>query len=238
MKILAVESSSSTASVAVLQDGILLGETSINNKKTHSQNLMLMLTELMIKLQLEPKDIDYYAASVGPGSFTGLRIGVSIIKGISFAADKPTVAVPTLDAMAMGLSNAKSIICPMIDARNNQVFTAIYKSDGEKLERLTEYLGITIDELLKLLKDYNSVIFTGDGSLLHYETLKKVKGLGCCFAKPGNNLNRAVDVALVATTLIHKGEIGDSMSLKPFYLRKSQAERMLELESGKKSKNV
>jgi len=237
MRILAVESSCATASVAVLDDGILLGESSINNKKTHSQNLMPMLQELMNKLQLAPSDIDYYAASIGPGSFTGLRIGVSIVKGIAYSVGKPTVAVPTLDAMAMGLSDVGSLICPMIDARNNQVFTAVYRSDGNNIERLTDYLGITVDELLELeqFRSNEQVFFTGDGALLHFDALTKVKG--GCFAKPGNNLNRAVDVALVAKKLIDSGDVKDAISLKPFYLRKSQAERMAEKTIGKLSKN-
>lgn len=237
MRILAVESAAATASVAILEDGVVRGESSINNGKTHSQNLMPMLTALMDTLQLSPEDIDYYAASVGPGSFTGLRIGVSIVKGIAYAVKKPTVAVPTLDAMAMSLIDSATIICPMLDARNNQVFTAVYESKDGALVRHTDYLGIPIETLVEQLESYSNVIFTGDGTLLHQEALTKMKPGGCRFAKGGNHLNSAVDVARVAQTMIENGEVTDAMSLKPFYLRKSQAERMFDLKHGKLSKN-
>ena len=228
MKILAVESAAATASVAILQDGSLLGEISINNRKTHSQNLMPMITELMAKLELSPKDIDYFAASVGPGSFTGLRIGISIVKGIAYSSQKPTVAVPTLEAMAEGHSESDSIICPMMDARNNQVFTAIFKSHNGKVERISEYLGIPVSDLIVLLEEHGDVIFTGDGAVLHEEMIKKMNRPGFLFAKKGTTLNRALDVALVAEKMISNGETCDSYSLKPFYLRKSQAERLYE----------
>jgi len=228
LRILAVETAAATASVAVLQDGVLLGESSINNKKTHSQNLMPMLVELMAKLDLQPDDIDFFAASIGPGSFTGLRIGVSIVKAMAFAVDKPTLAVPTLDAMAEGHSGSAGIICPMLDARNNQVFTAIYKVKDGEVERVSEYMGVPVTELLELLEEYQDVIFTGDGSVLHRDAIQNMNQPRWRFAKNGSNLNRALDVALVAQKMIERGEITNSETLKPFYLRKSQAERMYE----------
>jgi len=248
MRILAVESSSATASVAVLQDGKLLGEISINNQMTHSQTLMPMLDELMMRLQLDPQDIDFYAASIGPGSFTGLRIGVSIIKGIAYAAQKPVVAVPTLEAMAEGFASFAGIVCPMLDARNNQVFTAIFSGDGCNITKTTEVMGVTIEEAINecraqiALNPGKKVLFTGDGAVLHMAVLQETFGVGCTFPKAARILNSAVDVAVVAKKMIENGETTDSMSIKPFYLRKSQAERLADdknlTESEKMKKNV
>ncbi|MEI6132025.1 MAG: tRNA (adenosine(37)-N6)-threonylcarbamoyltransferase complex dimerization subunit type 1 TsaB [Bacillota bacterium] len=228
MKILAVDTASSTASVAVLSDGLVIGEFSINNKNTHSVNLMPMISELMKRLGLAAEDIDYYAVSVGPGSFTGLRIGISVIKGIAYSVNKPVVAVSTLDALAHGSVERSNIICPMMDARNNQVFTAIYTSDGSRIERISEYLVIEVGELLQMLKEYDSVVFKGDGASLHENTIKEMKHEGALFAKTGNNLNRAVDVSLLAKEKILKNESIEAAQLKAFYLRKSQAEQQME----------
>ncbi|HEX9062575.1 MAG TPA: tRNA (adenosine(37)-N6)-threonylcarbamoyltransferase complex dimerization subunit type 1 TsaB, partial [Clostridia bacterium] len=124
MKILALDSSSLVASVAITEDKKLLGEYNVNNGLTHSKNLMPMLTELMKTLGLKPSDIDMYAASIGPGSFTGIRIGVTSIKAMAYATGKPVASVPTLDALAYNAEGFDGVICPIMDARNNQVYTA------------------------------------------------------------------------------------------------------------------
>lgn len=229
MKVLAIDTSTVIASVALMDDEKLLGEYSINNKKTHSQKLMVMINEIMRNLDLNPSDIDVFAASIGPGSFTGLRIGVTTVKALAFATNKPVVGVPTLDALAYNIVTSKFMICPILDARNNQVFTALYEAKGKKLERITEYLGIPVSELVQIIRQNNKrVIFTGDAVDLHKEYFRSELGENCEFAPLGNRLQRGASVAELAIMMAKEGKMVSSFELVPFYLRKSQAERELE----------
>lgn len=229
MKVLAVDTSSLVAAVAVVDDGALLGEYTINHKKTHSQKLMPMMEELMRSLELTPFDIDIYAASSGPGSFTGLRIGVTAIKALAYAAGKPVVSVPTLDALAYNIPVTDSLVCPVMDARNNQVYTALYKWEKNNRVKVTEYMGIPVAELVQLIKGKNQkVVFTGDATGLHKEFLKSELKERCEFA-PGNLLlQRASSVAQVALERAQEGMLENCFDMVPFYLRKSQAEREYE----------
>lgn len=235
MKILAVDTSSQVAAVAVLEDDRLLGEYSINHKKTHSQKLMPMISGLLEGLELAPADIDVFAASAGPGSFTGLRIGVAIIKAMAYATDKPVVGVPTLDALAYNLFPANgTLVCPIMDARNNQVYTAVYENaEGRQLKR-TGYMGIAVSELAELLKEERRrVIFNGDAVALHRDILKDELGDMCAFAPGSALLQRAASVAQLALMRALRGEASSPFELVPFYLRKSQAERALEKRQSK-----
>jgi len=239
LKILAVDSSAMVASVAILdksknqktimEDSKLLGEYTINHKKTHSQKLMPMIKELMESLELTPQDIDIYAASCGPGSFTGLRIGITSIKAIAFASEKPVVSVPTLDALAFNIPLTESLVCPIMDARNNQVYTALYKWEEGRQVKITEYMGITITDLIDLVKSKNQkTIFVGDGVYLHGDELKSLLGDYCTIA-PGNLLlQRASSVAQLGLIMAEEGYIESCFEMKPFYLRKSQAEQEFE----------
>jgi tRNA threonylcarbamoyladenosine biosynthesis protein TsaB len=232
MKILAVDTSSMVASVAIVDNAKLIGEYTINHKKTHSQKLMPMIEELMNSLELAPTDIDVYAASNGPGSFTGLRIGITSIKAIAFATQKKVVGVPTLDALAYNINANNSLICPIMDARNNQVYTAIYKGENNNLVKVTEYLGVTIGELVEIIKEKNQkVIFNGDGVELHHEYLLDNLGEMCSFPQQNLMLQRASSVAYVAQKLILEGFSENCFDMVPFYLRKSQAEREFDRKS-------
>ncbi|MDF2522860.1 MAG: tsaB [Clostridiales bacterium] len=232
MKILAVDTSASVATVAITDDTKLLGEFSINNKKTHSQKLLPMIKELMSGLELKPSEIDVYAASSGPGSFTGLRIGVTTIKAMAFAAQKPVVSVPTLDALAYNIPKTQSLICPIMDARNNQVYTALYTWDGSAQVKLTEYLGLPVAELIQQISGKNqNVIFLGDGVDIHKELLQlELKGK-CEFAPEKLKLQSAASVAQLAYIKALEGLQESCFDMVPFYLRKSQAERELEKKS-------
>jgi len=226
------------AAVAVMDDEKLLGEYSINNKKTHSQKLMVMVNEIMKNLDLKPSDIDVFAASIGPGSFTGLRIGVATAKAMAYAMSKPVVGVPTLDALAYNIVTSRSVICPILDARNNQVFTALYESDGKKLEKMTDYMGIPVSELVEFIKQNDmQVIFTGDAVDLHMEYFKSELGENCEFAPLGSRLQRGASVAELAIQMAKEGKLSDSFELLPFYLRKSQAEREFEKKLSGKGDN-
>lgn len=229
MKILAVDTSSLVAAVAVSEDTNILGEFYIHHKKTHSQKLMPMISELLKSLEIEPKDLDAFAASSGPGSFTGLRIGVTTIKAMAYAVEKPVVSVPTLDALAYNIPVIDSLICPMMDARNNQVYTAVYKWEKGLQVKMTEYMGVPLPELIQVIRGKNQkVIFVGDGVEVHREKLKAELGEACEFAPPSLRMQRASSVAQLAFLKVSCGLTESCFDMVPFYLRKSQAERELE----------
>ena len=225
MKILALETSSKVASVAILDDNKLLGEYYINHKRNHSQKLMPIIKNILDDLEITIDEIDYYAASVGPGSFTGLRIGITTLKGMAFATNKKVVAVDTLDALAENIGYTSEIICVLMDARNDQVYTALY-DNGKKV---VEDNAITVQELADKLKFLeNRVIFVGDGAIVHEEYLKSVLHKNCVIAKQKDILPKASSVAQVALKKIKNGEILGFEEILPNYLRKSQAEREYE----------
>jgi tRNA threonylcarbamoyladenosine biosynthesis protein TsaB len=233
MKVLSVDTSSMVAAVAVMEDTKLLGEYLLNHKKTHSQKLMPMINSILNDLELAPQDIDLYAASTGPGSFTGLRIGVTTIKAIAYAAGKPVIGIPTLDALAFNIPLSEALICPIMDARNNQVYTALYKWDKNAQVKATEYLGIPVTELVQLIKGKNQkVIFTGDAVELHSVFLKNELGGSCEFVPGSLQLQRASSVAYLALARAASDGVMNSFDLVPFYLRKSQAEREYEKKAG------
>lgn len=230
MKVLAVETSSHVAAVAVMDSGALLGEYLLDHGKTHSQRLVPMTNELLSALELKPGDIDLFAASCGPGSFTGLRIGITTVKAMAFAAHKPAVGVPTLDALAYNIQSRGNVfICPVMDARNNQVYTALYSCEDGHFKNVTEYMGLAVEELVRLISGKNSdVVFTGDAAAIHEDFFKKELGERCSFAPPFLRCHRASSVAQLALLRASEGKLEDCYSLTPFYLRKSQAEREFE----------
>lgn len=226
MRILAVDTSTNVATVAILEDDTIIGEYSCNRGKTHSQRLMPMVQNLLEMVGLKAADMDAFAASIGPGSFTGLRIGVTTVKAMAFAAGKQVISVHTLDALAYNLSISKDLICPIIDARNDQVFTAIYRFVDGKLQRLTEYMGVHISELVNQLNAMSDeVIFLGDGCKTHKEYFKKELGQRVHFAAPDAALARATSVAILAKELYSDEKPESCYDMVPYYLRKSQAER-------------
>lgn len=176
MRALAVDTSTATAGIAVADENGLLAEFMIKDMKTHSQKLVPMLKELLDSLRLELSDIDVLAAVTGPGSFTGLRIGVTTIKTMAYALDKPVVGITSLDALAnAAVVPEGTLVCPIMDARNNQVYTALYKPQNEVMTNLSGYMGLHISELVKQIEEkYEGadVLFAGDGVLLHRDFLK------------------------------------------------------------------
>ncbi len=226
MKILAIDTSSMTAAVAVKEGNMVLGEYILNDGHTHSQKLIPMVMELMSGLRLKPADIDVYAASVGPGSFTGLRIGVVTIKSMAYAVKKPVVGVSTLDALAYNLPLGDKLICPIIDARNMQVYTAIYSWDEGIFVRKSDYIALTVRELAEKLKETKrQCMFCGDGVLVHKDFFKETLGEKAFFAPSNLLLQRASSVAELGLQKYVKGQYEEPFVLTPFYLRKPQAER-------------
>ena len=181
MRILAIESSAVTASVAILTDDVLTAEYTVNYKKTHSQTLLPMIDEICKMTETEPESFDLIAVSQGPGSFTGLRIGAATGKGIALALDKKMVAVPTLKAMAYNVSETDCLICPVMDARRQHLYTALYRldKDGKPQEVLTQSL-LSYEELIKLLNEKNEpVLFIGERNPVCQEQFEKSFGFLC-----------------------------------------------------------
>lgn len=231
MKILAMDTSAKVTSVAVSSENKILAEFNIDTQLTHSQALMPMVEAALSVAAIDLKDIDCFAITTGPGSFTGLRIGMGAIKGLAFALNKPCVSVSTLHALALNLSGVDGIVCAVMDARCNQVYTAIFDSDGDKVTRLCEDKAVTIDELLELLKLYEKrIFFVGDGYDLCYN---KVNGSGTLNVKPtyyANRFQKAANVCHIGAGEFLKGNVISADLLVPMYLRMPQAERELKLK--------
>ena len=222
MLILAFETSAKAGSVALHDGKTLLGESYCNTGLTHSQTLMVMAEDLMKSCGVTPKDVTGVAVAAGPGSFTGVRIGVAAAKGFAWGAELPCYGVSTLEAMALQLGAYSGYVVPVMDARRAQVYNALFRAEEGKLTRLREDRAISIEELSRELKELDGPIFlVGDGSLLCYNTLKEQ--LPALVLPPEHRMHqRAAGVALAA--LENPGS-GDGAALTPNYLRLSQAER-------------
>lgn len=225
MKILSLDSATESASCAILEDEKLLCELTFNNKKQHSVLLMPMIDTLLKTMELKVDDLDGFVVSKGPGSFTGLRIGTAVIKGLSQGANKPFVSVSTLDSLANNMAYTGGILCPIIDALRDNVYTALYKYHNEKLEILLDHNIIHIDELILILKKKEvPICFIGDGVYKFREKLSKELP-ECIFAPSQLNLARASSLGELGLKLLRSGVSENIYSFAPVYLRQSQAER-------------
>ena len=236
MKILAFDGTAKAATVAVTEGEKILGYYTIDNGLTQSELLLPMAENLLKSLNLTFSDIELYATSVGPGSFTGVRIGVSLIKGLAFGRNSPSAGVSTLEALAENLVPLKGIIVPTMDARRNQVYSAIFRCDGEKLERLTEDRAIALSDLAEELRQYEGecIYLSGDGYNVAKNALTKA-GIVVEETPELLILENAASVAKVALKKYEKGEVLSDQELSPVYLRMPQAEReRLEREAAKK----
>jgi tRNA threonylcarbamoyl adenosine modification protein YeaZ len=231
MRVLSIDTATEAASCAVIEDNKLLGELTFNFEKQHSVILMPMIDNLLSSIRLDIDDIDGFVSSKGPGSFTGLRIGMSTIKGLSFGAQKPFISVSTLDALAFNLAYSSGIICPILDALRNNVYTALYTFEGEELKRTSDYMVISIDELITMVKDEKVVYFIGDGIEKFKEVLRaNIKG--SYFAPCHLNFARASSLGQLGLALLKQGIVEDLNQSTPIYLRKSQAEREYDIKMG------
>ena len=224
---LVIDSSSKVATAALIKDGTLLSEITLNDKKEHSVILITIIQDLLKFHKLDINDIDAYVVSKGPGSFTGLRIGMATIKGLSFGSNKPYISVSSLDALAYSVSTFDGIICPIMDALRDSVYTCLYKSHNGNLEKLTEYSALELNELVKLIKSKNKkVIFIGDG-VDKYKDYLINNCPNCSFPPNHLNLIRASSLGELGYKLLKDGIFDDTNS-SPIYLKKSQAEREYE----------
>ncbi len=224
MRILALESSAKTASVAILEDDLLLAEYTTNHKMTHSQTLLPMIDEMLSRIGVEPDTLDAIAVSCGPGSFTGLRIGSSTAKGLGQALNLPLIEVPTLEGLAYNLCGSDALICPVMDARRGNVYCALYSFDGDELVEHRATGLSEADVLCDSLKETDrKVIFVGDAVALIREKLGQDSRYA--YATAGNNTHRAGSVAVAAAKRFLRGETVSAAQHAPDYLRPSQAER-------------
>ena len=225
MKILAFETSAKAVSVALLEKGKILGESYQNTGLTHSQTRMVMAADLLKACNLTAQDVEAVAVAAGPGSFTGVRIGVAAAKGFAWGADLPCYGVSTLEAMARNLGVYQGYIVPAMDARRSQVYTAIFHAEKGVLTRVEADMAISLVELKEKIKTLpESVFLVGDGAVLCYNTLlEEVPGL---ILPPEHRMHqRAAGVALAAQAAVDAGDPGNGAELAPNYLRLSQAER-------------
>lgn len=226
MRILALESSGLVASVAVAKEGQTLAEYTINHKKTHSQTLLPMLDEVVKMLELDLNEIDAIAVSGGPGSFTGLRIGAATAKGLGLALGKPLIHVPTVDALAYNMYGAAPLVCPVMDARRNQVYTGIYRFEGDIFHVLEKQMAVPVEELIEKLNGRGeAVIFLGDGVPVYKEQLKDGLTVPCFFAPAHMSRQRGASVAALGLVYYKEGKCETAAEHQPDYLRVSQAER-------------
>ncbi len=223
--ILAFETSAKAASVALLQEDTLLGESYQNTGLTHSQTLMKMARDLIANCGKTPRDVTAVAVAAGPGSFTGVRIGVAAAKGFAWGGQNPCYGGSPLEAMARGFGLWEGYVVPTMDARRNQTYTAVFRAEQGKLTRVLEDCAISFGELAENLKNCEKSIFlVGDGAQLCYNTLKEDLP-GLVLPPEHRTHQRAAGVALVARELMLRGEPGDGAGLTPNYLRVSQAVR-------------
>lgn len=226
MKVLALDCSAKSVSAAIAENGKLIAEGFLNIKLTHSETLMPIIEQILSNARLTLSDIDAFAVTAGPGSFTGIRIGISAVKGMAFADKKPIFAFSTLEAMTLSLENSNmfsGILCGLMDARRNQFYNALFKLENGEITRLTEDRTIEAEQLKKELKEFNSpVILMGDGAELFYSLSKNDKAFST--APETNLVQRAAGIAIKASYDENLTPISPN-ALQAIYLRKSQAER-------------
>ena len=223
MLILSVDSSATPASVCLLENGKILADYYLNSGLTHSQTLIAMTESVLQISGRSASDIDVYAVNSGPGSFTGVRIGVSAGKGMAYALDKPCIAISTLESMAYLFFGQSAYICACMDARRSQVYNAVFRVDNDTIERVCDDRAIAVDDLIRELRALNSpVILVGDGAHLVFEAADDPM---IRLAPEHLRYQRASATAFAALEKYNRGETISPAALMPSYLRLSQAER-------------
>lgn len=226
MKILAIDSSGLVASVAIVEDDNLIAEYTVNYKKTHSQTLLPMLDEIVKMTDTDLESIDVIAVAKGPGSFTGLRIGAATAKGLGLAMKKPLVGIPTVEGLAMNLQGCSDLVCPIMDARRNQVYTGIYKFERDAMQIIENTTAVDIQELIATLNNIGeAVVFLGDAVPVYGSVIAQKLTVPYRFASAQMNKQRASAVAVRAIAYVKENKSVSAAEFEPDYLRLSQAER-------------
>ena len=228
MKILALESTAVAGSAALVEDEKVLGEFYCNTALTHSQTLMPMVEQLLACTRTALEDVDLFAVTAGPGSFTGVRIGVSSVKGMAMALEKPCCAVSTLEAMACGASMVEGLVCALMDARCGQVYTALFRVSGGRVERLTKDSAVSAAEAAAACAAWpgEKLYLAGDGAAL-CAPRPEFRALDAVLLPEPVRYQRASGAARAALAMAGRGEVLSADRLAPIYLRVPQAEREL-----------
>lgn len=226
MQVLAIESATNVAGLALVAEEKVIAEATLNTGKTHSQRLMPMLARLLEEAELELADLDGIVVSGGPGSFTGLRIGMATAKGLAYAAQKPLVTVSTLDSLALNCAGRSELICPILNARRNEVYSAVYRVDSPgELQFVMPYGALPPKELIAFFRQREEpVVFLGDGVPVFGDLLLQELGPRCELASPLDSLPRAAALGWLGIKKLKNGEVADLITAKPFYIRPSEAE--------------
>lgn len=233
MVILAIETSTGVGSIALLEaarqgedldpKGKILAEYTLNVSANHSARLMPAVDYLLREVSFSIRDIQGISLALGPGSFTGLRIGVSTVKGLAYALKVPVAGIPTLDALAQNVRFASSLVCPVLDARKKEVYAALYRGDGSgRLVKLSEDWVLSPADLISRISE--KTLFLGDGASLYGKDLKEHLGARALFAPPELSLPRAANVAELSIPAFQQGSTLDLFSFTPIYVRRSEAE--------------
>lgn len=226
MKILAIDSSSMVASVAIAENDNLIAEYTVNYKKTHSQTLLPMIDEMCRMTETDMQTINAVAVTGGPGSFTGLRIGSATAKGFGLALDIPIINVPTMDAMAYNLYGIKGVVCPIMDARREQVYTGIYSFENDKFKIIINQQPMELVKLIEKLNEMKEkVTFTGDGITAYQQIISEKMEVQYEFAPLHLRVPRAGALAALAMLYAKEKKFETAAEHIPEYLRMSQAER-------------
>ncbi len=223
MRVIAVETSTLAGSVALVDEGEIIGEAAVDKKITHSEKLLPLIDQILKNSQVPLEEVEGFAVSLGPGSFTGLRIGIATIKGLAFATNKPVAGISTLDVLAQQLLFSESLICPILDARKGEVYAAFYQGDGKgNLKKLTPDLAAKPEELIKKTKE--RVIFLGSGVKVYKEIIRKGLKEKAIFAPPFLNHPRAAILGALSLPRFKKNETLELENFHPIYIRPSEAE--------------
>lgn len=223
MKVLGIDTSSKAASVAIMEDDKLISEYTINNNKTHSQKLMLIIENMFKLNEMSAEDIDLISVCVGPGSFTGLRIGVATAKAIAHVRDIPVVVVNSLEALAFNMAMTNKTVCPMIDAQKKQVYTCKYSWDKDCLLKVEDIDVKKVDDLAEEFKfSCEEFVLIGEGVGLHKEVFENINNV--YIAPNSHRTSRASSICEIGIQKFKKGDTKTHYDVVPYYIRKSQAE--------------
>lgn len=228
MTILAIDTSGTNCSVAIVDNERVISNFNLNTGTTHSQNLVPMIEQIQNFTKIDLKDIDAFACCIGPGSFTGIRIGIATVKGLALSLNKPVIGISSLENLAYNVPIFDGTICSIIDAKNENVYAALYTNSLHPT-LISDYISDSIYTLIEKLKDISGkIIFVGDGSLVYEDKLRNILGDKIYFVPKHLNMQLATSLARAALNYAEKNQYITYNDLTPLYLKKSQAERMLD----------